>query len=145
MEGVGELAGLLFRVKIEGAADVRFSEAAIRGITNEALLTGTEDLEASCERPLPTVSRLTGVIPSPFNPTTTVHYELHQPSHVLVQVYDLNGRVVRTLVDGSRAAGAYEAVWDGRDNRGRATGSGVYFIRMQAGDYAKTTKAVMLK
>ena len=94
---------------------------------------------------VPTVTRLVGAVPNPFNPTTAIQYEIHQPVHVSVQVYDTQGRLVRTLVDQSQAAGRYDAVWDGRDNAGRTAGSGVYLVRMEAGDYGANSKVVMLK
>lgn len=73
--------------------------------------------------------------PNPFNPTTTVSYTVGLLGRVTIKVYDLAGRVVRTLVDGAHEVGEYEVLWDGRTDTGDRAASGVYFIRMTtAGD-----------
>ena len=76
--------------------------------------------------------------PNPFNPVTTVHYELQGPSHVRVTVYDLLGRQVTTLVDTEQLEGAYSAEWDAR-----GAASGVYFCRLQAGVFSRTIKMIL--
>jgi hypothetical protein len=71
-------------------------------------------------------------VPNPFNPRTTIAWSLERASHVRLTVYSLDGRRVRTLVDGSQPAGAGQAAWDGQDARGRAMPSGVYLYRLEA-------------
>jgi len=71
--------------------------------------------------------------PNPFNPSTTIAYELPAAGPMRLQVFDLRGRLVRTLVEESMAAGRHEARWDGRDNDSRGLPSGVYVSRLQAG------------
>jgi hypothetical protein len=88
---------------------------------------------------------LLGVHPNPFNPTTTVQFELASPARVRVRVYDVQGMLVRTLLDEDRAAGEHAINWDGRDNQGHALASGIYFMHMSAGLYQTTRKVVMLK
>jgi len=66
-------------------------------------------------------------------------------SSVRITVYDLAGRVVRTLVDDDLPGGNYVATWHGRDDRGRQMTSGVYFYRLEIGDYRVERKMVMLK
>jgi len=84
--------------------------------------------------------------PNPFNPRTAIHYTVPAPGGpVRLTVYDLRGRKVRTLVDDEKAAGEYLAVWRGRDDAGREVGSGVYFYRMEIGDYRVERKMVLLK
>ena len=62
-----------------------------------------------------------------------------------MRVYDVSGRLVRVLVDEVREAGAYEVIWDGLNNGSRATASGIYFCRMEADDYQRTVKMVLLR
>jgi nitrous oxidase accessory protein NosD len=144
--GSGELARLTFRVTAEGPADLRFTEVRMRNAENRALVTATADREEGGRGSAPVLrTRLSGAWPNPFNPTTKVSYELRAPSRVLLEVYDAQGRLVRTLVDEVRSAGAHEAVWDGRDGSGRSTGSGIYLVRMRAGDYEATSKLLMLR
>lgn len=83
--------------------------------------------------------------PNPFNPTTRVVYTVPAAKAVTVRVHDLTGRVVRTLVDGSRPAGEHAAIWRGRDTRGRAVAAGVYLVRVQAGREAVSRKVVLAK
>jgi hypothetical protein len=83
--------------------------------------------------------------PNPFNPATTIRYDLPERSSVTLVVYDLLGREVRTLVRGVQEPGFKAVVWDGRDDRGRAVGAGVYFYRITAGEYSRLRKMVLLK
>ena len=72
------------------------------------------------------------VTPNPANPGTVIGYDLPRASQVVLRMIDVRGRVVRTLVDGWRPAGAHRAFWDGRDNAGRAAASGVYLAVAEA-------------
>ena len=83
--------------------------------------------------------------PNPFNPTTLISYSLPAREHVTVSVYDAAGRLVRTLVNETRGAGAHDVQWDGRDDAGVTVGSGVYFYRLSAGSFTESRKMVMLK
>ena len=88
---------------------------------------------------------LQGVTPNPFNPTTSVSYGTPSSGRVAIRVYDVSGRLVRTLVDGPVEAGYHTAMWDGRDEGGVEVASGVYFCRMEAPEYRATAKMVLLK
>jgi FlgD Ig-like domain len=84
--------------------------------------------------------------PNPFNPTTTIRYALPKPARVSLSVYDVAGRLVRTLVPGTlHPAGVFDVKWDGTDEAGRTVASGVYFYRLRAGAETLTRKAVLLK
>lgn len=83
--------------------------------------------------------------PNPFNPATTIPYSLAAPSGVSLHIYDAAGRMVRRLVDDVQTAGGHTASWDGRDDRGVAVASGVYFCRLRAGDVTDTRRMVLLK
>jgi hypothetical protein len=72
------------------------------------------------------------IYPNPFNPSTTLSYQLPQDAAVRLEVYDLIGRKVRSLVDESKSAGYYRVVWNGRDETGRDVASGVYLYRFSA-------------
>ena len=97
------------------------------------------------EAPLPQNFRLHQNFPNPFNPETTIRYDLAGPAEVRLTVYDVLGRRVRTLVAKKQAAGEHSAVWDGRDDRGRQLASGVYVYRLEAGDFTKSAKMLLLK
>ena len=84
--------------------------------------------------------------PNPFNPTTAIRYELPTASAVQLTVYDAIGRPVRVLVDGVvQQAGRHMVHWDGRGADGHEVASGVYFCRLEAGAYAETRRAVLIR
>lgn len=83
--------------------------------------------------------------PNPFNPSTTIAFETPSSGHVRLDVFDVRGRRVRTLVDESMPAGAHLVTWDGRDNAGNTAGSGVYFYRLAAGGKSEAKKMMILK
>ena len=83
--------------------------------------------------------------PNPFNPRTTISFNLPKDGRVKLQVYDLRGRLVRTLVDGLRPAGGQNVVWDGTDNRGSGAAAGIYFYRLEAGGVTMQEKMTLLK
>lgn len=95
---------------------------------------------------LPAASRLqVSNYPNPFNPTTTVRVVVPEKGLVDAAIYDVQGRLVRTLDRGMRNPGALFLTWDGHSNTGNAVGSGVYFLRVQAGSNVATRKIVLLK
>jgi hypothetical protein len=83
--------------------------------------------------------------PNPFNPHTVITYTLPEPVRVLVEIYDVVGRRVRTLVDQEQRPGRYEIQWDARSDNGRQLSSGVYFYRMRAGPFTTVRKAVLMR
>ncbi|GBD94417.1 hypothetical protein BMS3Abin05_02024 [bacterium BMS3Abin05] len=78
--------------------------------------------------------------PNPFNPTTTIRYQLPKAAHVIVGIYDLQGRLVETLVNGEREPGSYSVTWHAENQP-----SGVYFYRIHAGKFTATKKLLLLK
>lgn len=95
--------------------------------------------------PAAVATRLLQNVPNPFNPATTIGYSLRERSAVTLTVYDVMGARVRALVDEVMPAGTHQAVWDGRDGKGRAVPSGVYFYRLRATGYDATHRMVLLK
>ncbi|PWB71358.1 hypothetical protein C3F09_07975, partial [candidate division GN15 bacterium] len=83
--------------------------------------------------------------PNPFNPQTTVGFDLPQAEHVTLTVYNLLGQRIRTLADGDFDAGHQSVMWDGRGDNGDAVASGVYLYRLEAGSYVATKKMLLLK
>lgn len=85
-------------------------------------------------------------VPNPFNPTTTIRYEVpYDRVHVTLKIYDVHGGLVRTLVDDVHSAGIKEAFWDARNAQGREVASGIYFYRLTAAGYDQTRKMVLLR
>ncbi len=84
--------------------------------------------------------------PNPFNPQTTIAYELASPQPVQLAIYDMRGRLVRALVSGDvMPAGRHTLVWDGRGDDGRELPSGVYLSRLEAGGLVSQGRMTMVK
>ena len=83
--------------------------------------------------------------PNPFNPTTTIKYQLHKDGKVTLQIYDVLGRLVRTLVNMKQAAGYYDLCWDGKNDRGQSVPAGLYFYGIQAGEFRAVKKLLLIK
>lgn len=86
-----------------------------------------------------------GPIPNPFNPVTTLRYRVEKDGPVVMQIFDVRGTYVATVVDTNLHAGKHRAEWDGRDARGNAVGSGVYFARLSSPAGMKTFKLTVVK
>jgi hypothetical protein len=87
----------------------------------------------------------TSVYPNPFNPSTTLSYDLPAASQVSIVIYDALGQQVRQLVNTSKDAGRYSVQWDAKDQLGRSVGSGVYIAKIKAGQFSATQKMLLLK
>ncbi|MCD6380276.1 T9SS type A sorting domain-containing protein, partial [bacterium] len=85
----------------------------------------------------PAINKLYGNFPNPFNPTTTIKFETKVKGHISIQIYDVAGRLVNTLVNDVREAGSHTETWNGINNRGASVASGVYFYRMDTKDYSQ--------
>jgi hypothetical protein len=84
--------------------------------------------------------------PNPFNPVTTIAYDLPDPATVDLAVYDVSGKLVRKLVSAeSTPAGHHEVVWKGRDQAGQVVAAGVYFYRLDANGYSETKKMILVR
>lgn len=83
--------------------------------------------------------------PNPFNPATNIEFSLIKATHVKLEIFNIVGQKVRTLVDEEMKAGTYLADWDGKDEKGKAVSSGIYFYRMEAGDFSDMKKMLLVK
>jgi hypothetical protein len=86
-----------------------------------------------------------GIHPNPFNPQTRISFRLPDTRHVLLRLYDVRGRQVATLDNGTRSAGMHVISWNGRSDRGLQAGTGTYFLVLQAGDIHETRKLIVVK
>src|SRR3989339_389123 len=111
---------------------------------------GAKEQQALTEQ-YPTVFALYPNMPNPFNPTTTIKYDIPhrtglQNSHFTrLEIYNIRGQLVRTLVNEVRKPGYYSAIWDGRSDMGKGIASGVYIYRITAGNYVKERKMLLVK
>jgi hypothetical protein len=101
-------------------------------------------LEVVAQKTIPQVFAL-AAHPNPFNPSTQIRFVMKNAGTATLCVYNLNGQVIRELLNEYRVAGEHRVPWDGRDDRGRATASGVYFIRFEAGNEVKVGRMMLVR
>ena len=98
---------------------------------------------------LPVRTELTGNFPNPFNPETTISFNLKEPANVGITIFNVKGEKIRTLIDGKNDAGSYNIIWNGIDKTGNIVPSGIYFYKMvsegNSGRYTSTKKMILLK
>ena len=126
------------------------AEARVSGNTSRVYQRGVAVIEQLLALLTPQETTLLANYPNPFNPETWIPYQLSEPTHVRLTLYDINGRVVRDLDLGHQRAGKYEnrsraAYWDGRNAVGEPVASGLYFYTLTAGDFTATRKMLIMK
>ena len=112
------------------------------GENNQNLSSGYQKLDI---KPVPKEFALHDNYPNPFNPVTTINYDLPKEAKVLLIVYDLMGREVARLNDSFMPAGYHSVQWNSRNQYGAQVSAGVYFYHIQAGEFIKTQKMILLK
>ena len=108
------------------------------GIVEAAVLALDEDL-------IPEVYALHQNYPNPFNPVTNIRYDLPEDADVMIRIFDIQGRVVKTLVSGQEKAGRKSIVWDATNQIGEQVAAGMYLYLIQSGEFKQTRKMVLLK
>ena len=121
-----------------GTLAVRGGFWAAAGIT----ATGVEETPGAAL--VPASFQLSAGAPNPFRGRTAIRFDLPRDARATIRVYDVTGRLVRTLVDDALPGGRHSATWDGADRGGSRVASGVYLVRMQADDFGATRKIVRL-
>ena len=112
------------------------------------IVTITSDAATAIETAtgaVPVTSALQQNYPNPFNPQTTIHYTLERAAPTSLEIYDVLGQSVRTLVDGTQPQGRHTVQWDGKDRRGREVASGVYFYRLVTVGHVKARRMVLIR
>ncbi|MBE0558518.1 MAG: T9SS type A sorting domain-containing protein, partial [Proteobacteria bacterium] len=109
--------------------------------TTLSQLTGVEFVNSE----VPSHFELAQTYPNPFNPTTEITFALPKAGLVMLEVYDLTGRVVATLVNQDLPAGTHKVMWNARNGNGQSLASGVYLYRIASGEFVATRKMVLLK
>jgi len=94
---------------------------------------------------IPARSALLGNYPNPFNPTTTIKFALSEDSYVSLDIYNIKGERVRTLVQENLTAQYHSILWNGLDSSGKQVSSGIYFYKMKAGKFVSNRKMILLK
>ena len=94
---------------------------------------------------IPAEFKLSQNYPNPFNPVTNIEFELPEAEELSLKVYDIRGSLVATLADGHRDAGKYQVVWNAKNMKGAPVASGIYLLKMTAGEFTATKKMTLLR
>jgi hypothetical protein len=114
-------------------------------LTVQVIGTTTEVADRDGKNGLPQTFELAQNYPNPFNPSTKIAFALPRAGNVTVAIYNIVGQKVATLLEDYRPAGRFEVTWDGKDSRGNAVGSGIYFYRLHTGEISLTKRMLFVK
>jgi len=124
----------------EGTSTIEFNDFILAGSTGNNVEVETQSYDINFSSVLPVKTELSGSYPNPFNPTTSINYGLETDGHVEIMIYDAAGRLVEELMNGHQDGGSYSLTWNASSQA-----SGMYFVKMVAGDFVQTQKLVLLK
>ena len=94
---------------------------------------------------VPSVFALRPAVPNPFNPVTEIRFNVPRSGGVQLNIYDLLGHPVKSLVNDSKGPGTYSVTWEAKDNNGHQVSAGMYLFQLRSGTYVQTRKMVLLK
>ncbi len=144
---LGELAGqeLYFRFRLtDQSTDVELTDPGWT-LDNIRIVSGIAVSNQEYLNEAPALSALYPNFPNPFNPETTIRFSLGKTSRVKLSIYNTKGQLVKTLANDILTPGQHQKTWNGRDESGQAVASGVYFYRLDADNYRRTMKMVLMK
>ncbi|MDD4052722.1 MAG: FlgD immunoglobulin-like domain containing protein [candidate division Zixibacteria bacterium] len=141
--------GMQARLVLDDGTMVDLTEGKVVAVPDNVetakLAIGTEEYLAGKATPIPTQYFLSQNSPNPFNPTTSIRFGLPKAGKVRLDVVNILGQTVKSLVNQDMAAGYHAVVWNGDDADGHGVASGIYFYRLRAGDFTQSRKMVLLK
>ncbi len=138
----GEVARITVKAG-DAEGSPRLGEIEVRDIGNRSFqIQGAEDFGP---RFTPKTCALMQNYPNPFNPATTIAFDIVKAGRVTISIFDVSGRLVRTLVDETRGPGRHDVEWNCRDAGGSIVPAGVYFYRIDAGEFTATRKMILLR
>ncbi|MGD1047645.1 MAG: LamG-like jellyroll fold domain-containing protein [Candidatus Krumholzibacteriaceae bacterium] len=139
----GELARLRISKQGDDNTVVRIKLIDLRDVDNARCeITSGEEYDAPF---VPKATALMQNFPNPFNPSTVLTFDLVSPAHVTIQIFDVSGRLLRTLLDERQDAGRHHVEWNGINGNGSSVPSGIYFYRMQTQGYSATKKMIIIR
>jgi hypothetical protein len=125
---------------------------AIQCVSNDAFIFMVDNVEIDAPggtpnnpEVTPVISQLIGNYPNPFNPETSIAFSTKENGPVSIDIYNVRGQKVRSLLNENKEAGNHTVVWNGKDDNGKNVASGVFFYRMKSGKYSSTKKMILMK
>ncbi|MFH1276958.1 MAG: CARDB domain-containing protein [Candidatus Eisenbacteria bacterium] len=141
----GVWAGDVLEIEILDSKGGRLGDPVSRTVSKEDIAIGYGRADVTIDGPPPAVTKLHPNLPNPFNPVTRIRYQLANPGKVELKIYNISGRLVKTLVDEHQKPGYFEKIWRGDNNGDRDAASGVYFVRLAAPGYSRSQKMVLIR
>jgi len=138
--------GFGFNAIEEGGERLNMTRAVVKDYFKEAncyVATGVE--EGGGSQAPPVRNTLGQNMPNPFNPETAIRYSVERAGKVAIRIYNVNGALVRTLVDRVQAAGDHVERWNGTDDHGHPLPSGAYFYRLESQGFLDSKKLILLR
>ena len=133
------------RVRVRFIASDILGESIVEAAVDDFAVLATGFTGADAPDAAPARFALDQNRPNPFNPKTTVRFSLPATGVARLTIFDVTGRAVRSLVDGTLPAGEHAIVWDGRDEAGHAVPSGIYLYKLQSREEIATKKMILLE
>jgi hypothetical protein len=146
ISGDGDLFVITFKASDDISGEVKSTVSFARFVVNETdMKAQTSDAEINIKGK-PTSFGLNQNYPNPFNPSTTISYQVPEDGlNVKIEIYNIVGQLVRTLVDAPQRAGEYKVIWDGRNNQAQHVSSGIYLFRMASKNFVSVKKMLFVK
>ena len=143
-EGISSIIDIKFEGNSNATTNISISDLILAGVNGVAI-----DCESNAafdlDLGMPAETSLSKNYPNPFNPSTTIPFQLEKAGYVSLKVYDMSGSLVKTLASDYRDAGSYEVIWNGLNNDGQQVASGQYILKMSAPTYSNTLQMTFLK
>jgi hypothetical protein len=148
IDGIKDVDGVSFAFFAGAWAEIPDGEAMIRVKVKRFTFSGIEDGDVAGGS-LPKAYALSQNFPNPFNPVTSISYDVPEKEGngvpVVIDIFNIHGQLVKNIVNETKKPGSYTVVWNGRNERGSQVSSGIYFYRIKAGDFNSTKKMLLLK
>jgi ankyrin repeat protein len=146
--GAGDFPGSFICADLDGDTDLDIAGLNVLSdnvfiLLNRTIIVNVEDEEDIDQ--LPKQFSLSQNYPNPFNQSTKIEFALVNSGFVSLEIYDILGRKVRTLVSENLTPGYKSVLWNGKDNSGKEVASGIYFYQIKIGDFSEAKKLVLLK
>ncbi len=138
---VSELTGTTVRFAIQCVSD----DAFIFMMDNFRIDSTDDGVDNENVENIPQINSLAQNYPNPFNPETSIAFTTKESGNVAIEIYNVRGQKVKTLLNDYRKAGSHSVVWNGKDDNNKAVASGVYFYKMRNGKFSSTKKMILMK
>jgi hypothetical protein len=144
-DGVSIIDSITFGQQITDTSYGRFPDATGSWYFMEIATPGSSNIITDVEEENIPFGYSLNIYPNPFNPATTIQYQIPEMSNVELKIYDILGREIWNLYEPEKTAGTYKLKWNGVNSFGQKISSGIYILRMSAGKYTKSFKMMLMK